>query len=548
MDGSVSVSQAERARIQTSRSFANRAANEAHTQSELFEQLLSLNFTVQPPQEKPAAPAESSSTSSDDFQCDCQDKDAVPVEEERDEELSQSTLTALMPASAVEKQKTIEPESNGAEDVESLKPNPETKLCDLPKASDEAIKPVVVEATAESDGVVKVEAPEAVTEAEVTRATDDSTKTIEAATFEEGDLVRRRGKENSSTDSNAAATGPVEQIVVSTVNAKEYATEVAKPDESHAAQSEVAPQNAVEEKKNQTGDERRGDRREKWFERDAASVTPSGNEAAQDQSLAQPTSEQPEPVPAFAATDSQLPTALTADAAQPPVELPGAVSATSPTTPVAVPVSLVTAMQASSIASSSGSATTGAETNQLGPVAPTRSVGTQAAKADSKVKTESSEISQQERVRVIQRIARSFNRISAEGGTINLRLHPEHLGSVTVQVKLEGRSMAARLTTETTAARDAIMADLPALRQRLADQGFDVTKFQVDVAGNGADATFAQTNSDSQSRQYENRSSGSQTDYRRLAANRESRMAFNRQVPLVSAATTLTGAGIDLQV
>ncbi len=92
------------------------------------------------------------------------------------------------------------------------------------------------------------------------------------------------------------------------------------------------------------------------------------------------------------------------------------------------------------------------------------------------------------------------------------------------------------------------MADLPALRQRLADQGFDVTKFQVDVAGNGADTTFAQTNGDSQSRQYENRSSGSQADYRRLAANRESRMAFARQAPPSAAATAMSGAGIDLQV
>jgi flagellar hook-length control protein FliK len=192
-------------------------------------------------------------------------------------------------------------------------------------------------------------------------------------------------------------------------------------------------------------------------------------------------------------------------------------------------------------------ATSSTETTTSVSAAPSRSVGSQTAKPSSKEKVTEPGLSQQERVRVIQRIARSFNRISADGGTINLRLHPENLGSVSMQVRLEGRSLSARLSTETTAARDAIMQDLPALRQRLADQGFDVSKFQVNVAGNGADASFAQSNNGSQFGQSENRSSGSQTDYRRVAANREARAAIGRQsLPAINS-TWQTGAGIDLQ-
>ena len=544
MDGSVSVSQSERSRAQTTRTFANRTANEAHTQSELFEQLLNLNFTVQPPTEKPPTPEDTSSTASDDSICDCQDKNTSPVEEERDDEDSQDTIAALIPANVIEEQKPVALEKSGAEEVQPDKPVPETKLCDLPKVADEVIQPTAVETTATTDEAVVVQAADATAEVAVTTATDDSTKVVDASAAQDVDAARRGSKEKKSADSNVPVTGVAEQVVEP--NAKTKAD--SKPDESRAAQAEAVHQNTVADTKNQTDEDRRGDRREKWFERDTSTSVSNGTEAAKDSSLAQKTSVDSEPALVVAETDSQLQTALAADTTQPSVELPTAAPTTSPATPIAVPVNLVTVPQASNGGSNSGSASTSGEPNHLGPAAPTRTVGTQAAKADASAKPESTELSQQERVRVIQRIARSFNRISAEGGTINLRLHPEHLGSVTVQVKLEGRTMAARLTTETAGAREAIMADLPALRQRLADQGFDVTKFQVDVAGNGADATFAQTNGDSQSRQYENRSSGSQIDYRRVAANREARLAFNRPAPINTIATALTGTGIDLQV
>jgi flagellar hook-length control protein FliK len=91
------------------------------------------------------------------------------------------------------------------------------------------------------------------------------------------------------------------------------------------------------------------------------------------------------------------------------------------------------------------------------------------------------------------------------------------------------------------------MQDLPALRQRLAEQGFDVTKIQVEVAGNGADASFAQTGGQSQFSQADSRSSGSQTDYRRVAANRESRTATTRHLSPVSNLNWQSNTGIDLQ-
>ena len=292
-------------------------------------------------------------------------------------------------------------------------------------------------------------------------------------------------------------------------------------------------------------EDRRGDRKGKWFERNAEPLRVSAEDRP------------------FEQTGSRLPRENFDPAAVVPQESTAQPSTSDATTfvaeplilpatpfPVTQPAALSAVSQGMTATATPAPATTAAanseSTNAVNP-GPSRAVGSQATKSNPNGKTTEPGLSQQERVRVIQRIARSFNRLSTEGGTINLRLHPQHLGSVSMQVRLEGRSLSARLSTETAAARDAIMQDLPALRQRLADQGFDVTKFQVDVASNGADASFAQSNGQQQSGQSENRSSGSQTDYRRFAANREPRTVSTRQLLPAANQAWQSGSGIDLQ-
>ncbi|HBE66813.1 MAG TPA: hypothetical protein DDW52_01560, partial [Planctomycetaceae bacterium] len=97
------------------------------------------------------------------------------------------------------------------------------------------------------------------------------------------------------------------------------------------------------------------------------------------------------------------------------------------------------------------------------------------------VKAESGDITQQERVRLIQRVSRSFSRLTPQGGEMNLRLHPPQLGSLAVRVRLDGNTMSAELTAQSEAAREIISENLPILRRRLADQGIEISRFQVDV-------------------------------------------------------------------
>ncbi len=133
-------------------------------------------------------------------------------------------------------------------------------------------------------------------------------------------------------------------------------------------------------------------------------------------------------------------------------------------------------------------------------------------------------LTQAERVRLVQRVSRSFARLGPMGGHINIKLHPPQLGSLNVQVRMEGRTMTAKLSTETSTARDAILESLPVLRGRLAEQGFQISSFHVEVADGNADAAGGSGNPQASFDQSSGGDGGSRpshvVDYRRLAAQR----------------------------
>lgn len=174
-----------------------------------------------------------------------------------------------------------------------------------------------------------------------------------------------------------------------------------------------------------------------------------------------------------------------------------------------------------------------------------------AQRADGKPATSDAQrpdvLTQAERVRLVQRVSRSFARLGPMGGQISLKLHPPQLGALNVQVRMEGRSMTAKLTTESGAARDAILESLPVLRTRLAEQGFEIGSFQVEVADNQSEVTNGSDHSRAGSDQLggrENRPAGLGTDYRRLAA--QQRQRSDRYEVLPSSVVSSGGAAWEL--
>lgn len=86
-----------------------------------------------------------------------------------------------------------------------------------------------------------------------------------------------------------------------------------------------------------------------------------------------------------------------------------------------------------------------------------------------------------EQARFVQRVARAFQAAQSRDGEIQLRLSPPELGSLKLEVKVQGGVLTARLEAETATARTLLMDNLPVLRERLAEQGIQVEKFDVDL-------------------------------------------------------------------
>ena len=108
-----------------------------------------------------------------------------------------------------------------------------------------------------------------------------------------------------------------------------------------------------------------------------------------------------------------------------------------------------------------------------------------ARQADPTANTEPEPVPTQNRVRFVQRVTRAFQSARAGGGEIQLKLSPPELGSMRLSISVEQGVVSAKVETETAAARNILLDNLPALRERLAEQDIRVEKFDVDVGRDG---------------------------------------------------------------
>ncbi|MEZ6149216.1 MAG: flagellar hook-length control protein FliK [Pirellulaceae bacterium] len=310
----------------------------------------------------------------------------------------------------------------------------------------------------------------------------------------------------------------------------------------------------------------RGDRREKWFERAADRPSTFGaqhnsaNEAGQAAST--PDNHGGEDDTAAATADSAAAMEQLnhpADSVSQSLDsaiVPVGASMTAAETAVASVANASSAVIPMDSASSLGG-DLGANSTTAPEGVETKSNATAAQRADAKPATNETQrpdaLTQAERVRLVQRVSRSFSRLGPMGGQINIRLHPPQLGSLNVQVRMEGRTMTAKLTTETSTARDAILESLPGLRSRLAEQGFQINSFHVEVADNNADAASGNGNPQASYDQSHGREGGQQTsrevDYRRLAAQQQRPGRYDAAIDGIAPRELAWQmlAGVDLQ-
>jgi len=93
-----------------------------------------------------------------------------------------------------------------------------------------------------------------------------------------------------------------------------------------------------------------------------------------------------------------------------------------------------------------------------------------------------SQLNPGDRVRFVQRVSRALVTAGERGGgEVRLRLAPPELGSMRVEVTIDKGNLTAHFEVESSAARNALLDNMPALRERLAEQNVRVAGFSVDV-------------------------------------------------------------------
>jgi flagellar hook-length control protein FliK len=96
-------------------------------------------------------------------------------------------------------------------------------------------------------------------------------------------------------------------------------------------------------------------------------------------------------------------------------------------------------------------------------------------------------------VRFVQRVERAFAAMGDRGGIMRLKLSPPELGSVRIEITINKGQMKARLEAETKEAKNLLLENLPALRERLAQQNIKIQKFDVDLRDPSSGGMFQQT-------------------------------------------------------
>lgn len=92
------------------------------------------------------------------------------------------------------------------------------------------------------------------------------------------------------------------------------------------------------------------------------------------------------------------------------------------------------------------------------------------------------QITDVEQTRFVHRITKALEVASNRDGNIRLRLSPPELGSLQLEVKVQGGALTAKIEAETAMARSLILENMPVLRERLAEQGIRVDQFDVDLS------------------------------------------------------------------
>lgn len=161
---------------------------------------------------------------------------------------------------------------------------------------------------------------------------------------------------------------------------------------------------------------------------------------------------------------------------------------------------------------------------------------------ESNVNTDLNPVPTVDRARFVQRVGRAFQSAQAGKGEIQLRLSPPELGSMRISITVHEGVVSAKVEVETAAARNVMLDNLPALRERLAEQEIRIEKFDVDVGREGGQETDNSGPDDREARQARANS---------VSSSRERELENSKTTPSprhVNSIDSVANGGLDVRV
>lgn len=92
-----------------------------------------------------------------------------------------------------------------------------------------------------------------------------------------------------------------------------------------------------------------------------------------------------------------------------------------------------------------------------------------------------------QRAKLVQRVSRGFQHLGSGGGQIRMKLAPEQLGSVQLQMNVQNGQLSGRMVTQSDAATQMLREQLPDLRAALENQGIKLQRIDIETDASSTD-------------------------------------------------------------
>lgn len=197
--------------------------------------------------------------------------------------------------------------------------------------------------------------------------------------------------------------------------------------------------------------------------------------------------------------------------------------------------SVVQGVQSASGATSTRSFTRGSERSA------------ESAGADSTPSSRRTDIA--DRARLVHRIAKAFQKMGIDSGQVRLKMHPDELGGVQIEMQVTGRSVKAKVIADGEDARQLLRDSMPELRQRLESQGLTVERLDVELRSENERSSLMNQNQQQQNQRSHDEAASRNGVWRRPAEARNTiKVVDTKPEPRLDVRTAKANRSLDLKI